>query len=81
MTTARLRPRAILLAAAASDAAGPAQGAAATSDGAAVLAVAQRLLDTMRTRDTATMHTLFEPGARLGVMRADGCPTREPPRP
>lgn len=34
-----------------------------------VLAVVQRFFDTMRTKDTATMRTLFEPNARLTGMR------------
>ena len=72
MTAARLRPLALLVAAAAALAAPPAraQVPAPASDSAAVLAVVQRLFDTMRTRDTATMRTLFEPGARLVGMRA-----------
>ena len=34
-----------------------------------VLATVQRLFDAMRTRDTATMRSLFAPGARLVGMR------------
>lgn len=55
--------------------AAPAQAQRST-DEAAVLATVQDLFRGMRTKDTALMRTLFEPGARLTGMRtrADGSP-------
>ncbi len=46
----------------------PAQASPA-GDEREVLATVQRLFDAMRTRDTATMQSLFAPGARLVGMR------------
>ena len=48
-----------------------------SAEKAGIVAVVERLFATMRVRDTATMRTLFEPGARLVGIRtraADGAP-------
>jgi len=46
-----------------------AQSSPQQADSAAVLRVAQKLFDAMRTKDTAGMRDVFEPGARLVGMR------------
>lgn len=48
----------------------PAQAPADSAEVRAVLGVVQRLFETMRTKDTAAMRQLFEPGARLVGIRA-----------
>lgn len=62
----------VLVAAAACSTTRPAAAPPPSAESAAVVAVAERLFDAMRTRDTAAIRALFLPGARIVSVARQG---------